>query len=129
MRPRDQMTLPRLFSLSADNTLIIEPAPEVELLRFDHRSVAPTEIPENEEVALQEIGGKAMEIAEVIDLRDSREVGLCVFRGQDAAELTRISILRPEPKAWLCVNEPRHQLPPDRRLSRIFEERRLRPHG
>lgn len=90
----DIMTLPRRYWLNADNALQMEPAGEVESLRFDHRSVAPMEIPANEEVTLEGIIGKAMEIEATIDLGTAREVGLCVLRSPDAAEHTRISLFR-----------------------------------
>ncbi|MDP6452276.1 MAG: glycoside hydrolase family 32 protein, partial [SAR202 cluster bacterium] len=85
------MTLPRHFSLREDDSLSIEPAPEVESLRFDHRSVDATDIPANGEIVLDGITGKAMEIEATIEPGEAREVGLCVLRSPDGAERTRIS--------------------------------------
>ena len=45
----DVMTLPRLFSLNPDNSLRIEPAPEVESLRTNHRHLGPLDVPANGE--------------------------------------------------------------------------------
>jgi beta-fructofuranosidase len=78
--------------LSADNALQIEPATEVESLRFGHRSVDLMEVPAGGEVALESIRGKALEIGAVIDPCSAREVGLCVLRSPDGAEQTRISL-------------------------------------
>ena len=97
------MTLPRVFSLSTDDGLAMEAAPEVASLRFDHIRVTPREIPANEEVVLEEIGGKAIEIEATIEPGAAREVGLCVFRATDLAELTRIS--------WFTLNERRPDIP------------------
>lgn len=88
----DIMTVPRCFSLNADNSLGIAPVPELECLRFDKRCAGPTEIPANDEVVLKNVGGKAIEIVAIIDPGDAREVGICVLRSADAAEQTRISL-------------------------------------
>ena len=90
----DVMTLPRRFSLNADNSLRIEPVTEVESLRFDHRRVGPVDMAANEEVTLDGIRGTAIEIEAVMDLGAAREVGLCVLRSPDGAEQTRISLFR-----------------------------------
>ena len=51
-------------------------------------------IPANGEIAVEEIGGKAIEIEAVIEPRGAREVGLYVLRAPDGAEQTRISLFR-----------------------------------
>ncbi len=93
----DVMTLPRVFSLDSDNSLLIEPATEVESLRFDHRHLGPLDVPANGEMELAGIGGKALEIEAVIDRGDAREVGLYVRRSPDGQERTRISFYRNNP--------------------------------
>ena len=50
------------------------------------------EIPANEEVVLDGVGGKAVEVEAVIEPGDAREVGLYVLRSSDGAERTRISL-------------------------------------
>ena len=92
------MTLPRVFSLDSDNSLRIEPVPEVESLRFDHRSVGPTDIPANGEVPVEPIRGKAIEIEAVIDPEGAREVGLFVLRSSDGQEQTRVSLFQRYPE-------------------------------
>ena len=64
----------------------------MESLRCDHRQIAPMEIPANQEVALEGVGGKAIEIEAVIEPGDAREVGLYVLRSPDGAERTRVSL-------------------------------------
>ena len=67
-------------------------AGDVESLRHDHKQVEPMDIPANEEVVLDGIGGKAVEIEATIEPGNTREVGLYVLRSPDGAERTRISL-------------------------------------
>lgn len=90
----DVMTLPRVYSLAADNSIRIEPASEVESLRSDHQKVGFVDIPANGEVVLDKIRGKAMEVEAVIQPGSAREIGLCVLRSPDASEYTRISLYK-----------------------------------
>ncbi len=88
----DIMTLPRHYRLDADNSLLMEPAGDIESLRFDHRHVDSRLIPANGETVLEGIHGKAMEIDAVIEPRGAREVGLCIFRSPRGEEQTRVSL-------------------------------------
>ncbi len=88
------MTLPRRFSLDANNNLLIDPIDAVESLRFDHIHLEARVIPANDEVVLAGVQGKAMEIEAVIDQAAAREVGVCVLRSPDGSEKTRISLFR-----------------------------------
>ena len=88
----DIMSLPRRYWLADGGTLGMSVAGDVESLRYDHRQVAPMDIPANEEVALEGVGGKAIEIEAVIEPGDAREVGLYVLRSPDGAERTRVSL-------------------------------------
>ncbi len=90
----DVMTLPRHFSLAENGSLRIEPASEMASLRADHASVGPMDIPANEEVGVQGVAGKAIEIEAVLEPGDAREVGLNVLRSPDDAERTRISLFQ-----------------------------------
>ena len=80
----DIMSLPRCYWLADGGTLGMSVAGDVESLRHDHRQVEPMDIPANEEVVLDGIGGKAMEIQATIEPGDAREVGLYVLRSPDA---------------------------------------------
>ena len=88
----ETMTLPRHYWLGEDGSLRMSPVSELESLRFGHRSAAPMDIPANGEVALDGIGGKAVELRASIDPRSAREVGLYALRSPDGAERTRISL-------------------------------------
>ena len=88
----DIMSLPRYYWLADDGTLGMSVAGDVESLRYDHKSVAPMAIPANDEVVLDGVGGKAVEVEAVIEPGDAREVGLYVLRSPDGAERTRISL-------------------------------------
>lgn len=88
----DIMTLPRHYYLDANDSLLMEPAGDVESLRFDHRHVDAMEIPANSEVVLEDIRGQAIEIDAVIDPCGAREVGISVFRSPHGEEQTRVSL-------------------------------------
>ena len=94
---RDVMTVPRWFSLNSDYSLRIEPAAEIESLRFDECRVEPMDIPANEEVLLDGLSGKSIEIEAEIDPGETRETGLRVLRSPDRAEETTISLLPGKP--------------------------------
>ena len=88
----DIMSLPRRYWLADCGTLGMSVAGDVESLRYDRKHVAPMDIPANQEVVLDGIGGKAIEIEAVIEPGDAHEVGLYVLRSPDGAERTRISL-------------------------------------
>jgi beta-fructofuranosidase len=90
----DVMTLPRHLELNEDETVRMTPLPATDTLRFDHRQVEAIPIPANQDVILNGVGGKAIEIRAEIDPGNAREVGLCVLRSPDGAEQTRISLYR-----------------------------------
>ena len=90
----DVMTLPRHYWLGSDNALRMAPAMEIESMRFDHQRVASILIPANEEIVLDEIRGKAVEIEAIVEPGSAREVGLCLLRAPDGSEQTRISLYR-----------------------------------
>lgn len=86
------MTLPRHYWLDEKDNLRQKPLPAFEKLRFDHKQAAPMTIPANEEVVLENIAGKAMEIHAVIQPGEAREFGLNVFRSPDGQERTTITV-------------------------------------
>ncbi len=83
-------TLPRVLSLGEDNTLRIEPAPELEMLRYNHRRRAGVSLAAGAEVNLDEVSGDCLELAVEIAPGDAQEVGLSVRRSPDGAEQTNI---------------------------------------
>jgi beta-fructofuranosidase len=56
------MSLPRVLSLSADNVVILEPAPELKQLRGTHRRIVDLSIPPTSFMPLKDIQGDCLEI-------------------------------------------------------------------
>ena len=114
----DVMTLPRHYWLAEDNTLRMAPVPELNALRHDEQTRGPLEIPANEELLLEGVGGQAIEIEAVIDPGDALEFGLKVLRSPDGAEETRISWYpwqygRRANPGWLQIDPARSSLATD----------------
>jgi len=87
------MTLPRRLTLLPEddlNELGMEPAGDVESLRYDHQHVDATSLPANEEVVLENIRGNAMELLAEIDPKGAPMIELDVLRSPDRKEVTRI---------------------------------------
>ena len=87
------MTLPRVLSLDDENRLRMEPAAEIESLRFGHRTIEDMLVEANTERRLTDFAGKAMEIRAQIELGTAREAGFYVLQSPDGAEQTRISFM------------------------------------
>ena len=88
------MTLPRRLTLAGDGELRMEPAGDIESLRYDHRHVGSTALPANREVVLEGIEGKAMELNVEIDPMSAPAVELNVLRSPDKEEFTRIAFFK-----------------------------------
>ena len=88
----EMMTLPRHYWLDSNNSLQMAPVVEVEGLRSGHTSVEVTAISANEEIVLDDVGGKAIELRATIDPGAAREVGFYVLRSPDGSERTRVSL-------------------------------------
>jgi len=91
------MTLPRRLTLLGEDdidNLGIEPAGNIESLRYAQKSVGAMTLPANEEVVLDGISGNAMEIVAEIDTREAQVIELDVFRSPDREEVTRILFFR-----------------------------------
>jgi len=87
------MTLPRRLRLAAEdelNNLEIEPAGDIESLRYDHRHVDAMPLPANQEVVLHNVRGNAMEIVAEIDPKKAPMVEMNVLRSPNREEVTRI---------------------------------------
>jgi beta-fructofuranosidase len=87
------MTLPRRLTLDSKdelNELRIEPAGDIDSLRYDHRRIHAMNLPANEEVVLENIRGNAMELTAEIDPKGAPMVEMNVLRSPDARERTRI---------------------------------------
>ena len=88
------MTLPRRLTLAEDDELRMEPAGDIESLRYDHRHVGSTVLPANQEVVLESIEGNAMELNVEIDPKSAPMVELNVLRSPDREEFTRIAFFK-----------------------------------
>jgi beta-fructofuranosidase len=88
------MTLPMRLTLRGKEELGIEPAGDIEALRFHHRRAPPQRIPPNQETILPDIRGNAVEIAAEIDLSRAQTVELLVLRSPGREEYTRIALYR-----------------------------------
>jgi beta-fructofuranosidase len=88
------MTLPRRMTLEGDEEVLVEPAGDVESLRYDHKHVGSTKLPANQEIVLDGIEGNSMEIAAEIDVGGAPMVEMNVFRSPDNEEHTRIMFFK-----------------------------------
>ena len=109
----DIMTLPRHYSLDAENSLLMEPAGDIESLRFDHRHVDASEIAANSETVLRRFVERQWRSTPSSIRAGAREVGLYVFRSPHGEEKTRVSLLS-ESQIFRC------QFAPDRRIRFFF---------
>jgi len=91
------MTLARRLTLAPKdelNNLRIEPAGDIESLRYDHQHVGRMNLPANEEVVLKSIQGNAMEIVAEIDPKNAPMIEMNVLRSSDRQEVTRIMFFK-----------------------------------
>ena len=82
-------SLPRVLSLAEDNSLRIEPAPELEVLRGNLRQRENLTV--SGELPLDDVRGDCLEISAVIEPGDAKEFGLKVRCSPDGAEETPIA--------------------------------------
>jgi len=84
------MTLPRVLSMAADSTLRIVPAPELEVLRQNHRAIDNIVLQADTEFQLGGINGNSLELAiEAVVAPDGR-FGVKVCAAPDDSEHTII---------------------------------------
>ena len=91
------MSLPRRLTLRgfpSHNPLNIEPVKEIEALREKHVRVETMELPANQEVILEKVGGNQMEIIAEIEPQKYQTLELSVLRSPNAEEVTRIICYR-----------------------------------
>ena len=88
------MTLPRRLTLTAKDELGIEPAGDIESLRYDHRQVDAMTLSANQDTMLDGIRGNAMEIVAEIDVKGAPMVEMNVLRSADGEERTRIMFFK-----------------------------------
>ena len=88
------MTLPRRLTLLSRDEVGVEPAGDIESLRYAHQHVTAMTLPANEEVVLDGINGNAMELELEIDVKSAPMVELNVLRSPQKEEFTRIAFFR-----------------------------------
>ena len=91
------MTLPRRLTVLPKgeiDPLGIEPAGDIESLRYNHQHVGTMNLPANEEVVLKNIKGNTMEIIAEIDPKKAPMVEMNVLRSLNRQELTRIMFFK-----------------------------------
>jgi beta-fructofuranosidase len=86
------MTLPRRLSLNDADQLEIEPAGDIQSLRYDHQQVGSMKLPANEEVVLDNIKGKSMEVRALIDPKEAQMIEVSVLRSTNRQEHTTIAV-------------------------------------
>ena len=108
------LTLPRRLSLRGSDDLRIEPAGDIESLRFDHRSIGQTTLAPNRELVLEEFGGSAIELGLEVDPKHASVFEVRVLRSPDRQEFTRICFFD---KRGYKYREP---FPHDARSNRVM---------
>ena len=83
------MTLPKLLSLSPRGDLRIEPAPELNALRYNHRRLQGITAADAETV-LKQVRGDSLELSLTIDTGSAGQCGLKLRRSPDGAEQTEV---------------------------------------
>ena len=84
------LAVPMVLSLSDEDELLIEPAPELKALRRDHTRITDVAISADSTVLLDHVRGDQLEIAAVFDWEDAEEFGLKVRCSSDGTEQTLI---------------------------------------
>ena len=84
------LTLPRRLTLRDSHDLNIEPAGDIESLRYDHRQVGRTVLPANREIVLDDIRGNAIELQITLDPKHASLFEVDVLRSPNREECTRI---------------------------------------
>lgn len=84
------MTVPRVLSLAQDGTLRVEPAPELELLRMNHRVRRDVDLAADSELELEDVHGDCLELMVRFAAGDAEALGVEVRRSSDGQEGTAI---------------------------------------
>jgi beta-fructofuranosidase len=88
------MSLPRRLTLAGKDELAMEPAGDIESLRYDHRQVTALPLPANREIVLDGVQGSALEIIAEIDPKSAPMVELNILRSPGKEEFTRIAFYK-----------------------------------
>lgn len=99
------MSLARHFWLNDNKELCVEPAGNLESLRFNHQHIGEMELREDKETVLEQVKGNAIEIRAIIQPGDAETVGLKVLRSPDGNEYTTIQLHTKKDKDGFCKLE------------------------
>ena len=88
------MTLPRRLYMIGKDDIGMEPAGDIESLRYNRQEVKNLKLPANKEVVLKNISGNAMELNLEIDAKMAPSIELNVLRSPGKEEFTRIAFFR-----------------------------------
>lgn len=103
------MSLPRVLSLD-EQGLRIEPAPELERLRWNPRELHDIEVSADQPVPVEAVQGDTLELSLTVDLQSAKRVGVKLRQTPDSAEETVVWIDRES--AQLAVDVSRSTLDP-----------------
>jgi sucrose-6-phosphate hydrolase SacC (GH32 family) len=84
------MTLPRILTLGDDGSLAMEPAPELETLRYNLHEEKEVTVSSAAEHAVKDVRGDSLEIILEMSPEQARECGIKVRASPDSAEQTII---------------------------------------
>ena len=84
------MTVPRVLSLAGDGGLRIEPVPELEALRLNHRRHGDVDLAAGAQLTLDDIRGDSLELALRIAPEHAGAVGVALRCSPDGAEQTAV---------------------------------------
>ena len=88
------MSLPRRLSLIGKDEIAIEPAGDIETLRYNHQHLNSMTLPANKEIVLNGIQGNALEIIAEIDPQNAPMLEMNVLRSPNKEEFTRIAFFK-----------------------------------
>lgn len=88
------MSLPRILTMRPDGTLGMRPAPEVDALRSDERTVPAQDLETGLDVPLDGVAGDCLELELTLDPGSAASVGLHVRSSPDGTERTTIRFNR-----------------------------------
>jgi len=126
------MTLPRVLSLGDDGTLCIEPAPEMAVLRRNHRILRGIRLPGGSERSLDGVRGDALELALEMRGQSPGDFGVKVCCSPDGAEQTlisfdpaakRLKVIMAQSSLDKCIQYPYYRNAAA--LARLPEEKRM----
>ncbi len=80
------MTLPRILTMGDDDTLRIDPVPELEMLRARRREHKQIAVPAGQPMWLEGVAGNSFEMQLTITPGACRKIGMKLFRSPDGRE-------------------------------------------